>query len=62
MLDALKDINLRDLDVILEALDDYKEKAQNEDRALTQFTINKIEKAHEEQIAWLKKEYEKAGN
>lgn len=57
MLEALEDLNLRDLNSIIEALVVSHENAKNEDKVLIFSTIGKIAKARSQQIDWLYKEY-----
>jgi hypothetical protein len=60
----LTNLNLRDLETILDALQDKYDsgKLQNEEVPLMRFTIGKVLEMTHEHKQWLINEYSKAGN
>lgn len=58
MNEALTTLNLRDMNLIMEALYITHGQLKHEDeKALLRITLNKIYEAREIQLAWLQKEY-----
>lgn len=53
----MHDLNLRDLNLIIDALADVYTSAKNEDKKLTEFTLRKVAEMRAQHIEWLYQEY-----